>query len=152
MKTPSLVVLKLPSLAKSPTIGNVNFHSEGQYAFLGKVAFHGNVVVLGKIVFLGKVADVVIDSIVLVLLLVALASLPLLHPHCRQHRELVSAQSQSSCNMRWRHRQHRAVDVAGVVLASSPLLCGCLCPCCAGIATLAYPRCHQHHKLASAQS
>ncbi len=85
MKTPSLVVLKLPSLAKSPTIGNVNFHSEGQYAFLGKVAFHGNVVVLCKIAFLGKVTAVVIDSIVLVLLLVALASLPLLHPHCRQH-------------------------------------------------------------------
>jgi hypothetical protein len=80
-----LVVLKLPSLAKLPTIGNVNFHSEGQYAFLGKVAFHGNVVILVKIAFLGKVASVVIDSIVLMLLLVALASLPLLHLHCCQH-------------------------------------------------------------------
>jgi hypothetical protein len=86
VKTPSLVVLKFPSLAKLPTIGNINFHSEGQYAFLVKVAFHGNVVVLGEIAFLGAVATVVIDSIVLVLLLVTLASLPLLHPHCRQHR------------------------------------------------------------------
>jgi hypothetical protein len=85
VKTPSLVVLKLPSLVKSPTIGNVNFHSESQYAFLGKVAFHGNMVILGKIAFLGKVAAVVIDSIVLVLLLVALASLPSLHLRCCQH-------------------------------------------------------------------
>jgi hypothetical protein len=144
VKTPSLVVLKLPSLAKSPTIGNVNFHSEGQYAFLGKVAFHGNVVVLGKIAFLGKVAAVVIDSIVLVLLLVALASLPSLHPHCRQHRAgifnlimmapvsllrwccppfvaLASAQSQrhSRCMV------VRCVCVVVVLVVSSPPLSPC---------------------------
>jgi hypothetical protein len=76
---------KLPSLAKSPTFGNVNFCGEGQYAVLGKVALHGKVVVLGKIAFLGKIATVVIDSIVLVLLLVPLASLPSLHLHCCQH-------------------------------------------------------------------
>jgi hypothetical protein len=78
-------MLKLPSLAKSPTFGNVIFRSEGQYAVLGKVALHGKVVVLSKIAFLGKVAAVVINSIVLLLLLVALALLPSLHPHCCQH-------------------------------------------------------------------
>jgi hypothetical protein len=78
-------MLKLPTLAKSPTFGNVIFRSEGQYAVLGKVALHGKVVVLGKIAFLGKVAAVIIDSIMLVLLLVALALLPMLHPHCCQY-------------------------------------------------------------------
>jgi hypothetical protein len=72
-------------LAKLPTFGNVMFRGEGQYAVLGKVALHGKVVVFGKIAFLGKVATVLIDSIVLVLLLVALVSLPSLHPRRRQH-------------------------------------------------------------------
>jgi hypothetical protein len=82
---PSLVVSKLPSLAKSPTFGNVIFRGEGQYAILGKVALNGKLVVLSKIAFLGKVAAVVIDRIMLALLLVALVLLPLLHPRCRQH-------------------------------------------------------------------
>ncbi len=77
---------KLPFLAKSPTFGNVIFHSEDQYAVLGKVPLHGKVVILGKIAFLGKVAAVVIDSILLVSLLVVLVSSPSLHPHCCQHR------------------------------------------------------------------
>jgi hypothetical protein len=78
-------VSKLPSLAKSPTFGNVIFRGENRYAVLGKVALHGEVVILGKIAFRRKVAAVVIDSIMLVSLLVALASSPSLHPHCHQH-------------------------------------------------------------------
>jgi hypothetical protein len=78
-------VSKLLSLAKSPTFGNVIFHSEGQYGLLGKVALHGEVVVLGNSAFLGKVATVVIDSIMLVLLLVMLELSPSLHPRCCQH-------------------------------------------------------------------
>jgi hypothetical protein len=72
-------------LAKLPIFGNVIFHGEGQYAILGKVTLHVKVVILGEIAFLGKIAAVIISSIVLVLLLVALASSPLLYPHCRQH-------------------------------------------------------------------
>ncbi len=35
--------------------------------------------------------------------LIALALLPSLPLRCRQHRKLASAQSRSSCNMRWHH-------------------------------------------------
>jgi hypothetical protein len=70
---------------------------------------------------------------------VVLALLPLSPLHCRQHSKLASAQSQNSCNMRWHHCQHRAIDVAGVAPALFPLLRRCLCPCCAGVATLSAP-------------
>ncbi len=71
--------------------------------------------------------------------LVVLASLPLSPLHCRQHRKLASAQSRSSCDTHWRPCQHRAIDVAGVALASLPLSRRRLCPCCAGIAALGTP-------------
>jgi hypothetical protein len=70
---------------------------------------------------------------------VALALLPLSPLHCRQHSKLASAQSQNSCNMHWCHCQHRAIGVAGVAPALFPLLRRCLCPCCAGVATLSAP-------------
>jgi hypothetical protein len=68
--------------------------------------------------------------------LIALALLPPLLSRYRQHCELASAQSQNSCNMRWHHCQHCTVLVAGVALASMPLLCGCLCPCHTGVVAL----------------
>jgi hypothetical protein len=71
--------------------------------------------------------------------LIALALLPLSPLHCRQHRELASAQSRSSCNTRWRNRQHCAIVVAGVALALLPLSRGHLCPRRAGIAALGTP-------------
>ncbi len=104
-------------MAKSPTFGNVIFR-EGQYAVLGKVALYGKVVILGKIAFLGKVAADIIDSIVLVSLLVALALLPSLHPHCRQHC------AGSSTSSRWR----RCLRCNGV----AP-------PCCAGVCPITLP-------------
>ncbi len=67
---------------------------------------------------------------------VALALLPLSPLRCRQHRELASAQSRSSRDMRWRHCQHHAIIVAGVAPALLPSSCGRLCPCPASIATL----------------
>jgi hypothetical protein len=71
--------------------------------------------------------------------LVTLASLPTSSSRCHQHRELASAQAQGSCNTCWRHPQHRALVVANTAPASSPLLRGCLCPCCAGVAALSTP-------------
>jgi hypothetical protein len=71
--------------------------------------------------------------------LVALALLPSLSLRCCQHCELASAQAQGSCNTCWRHRQHRALVVANVAPASSPLLRGCLCPPRAGVAALGTP-------------
>jgi hypothetical protein len=71
--------------------------------------------------------------------LVALALLPLSSFRRHQHRKLASAQAQGSCNMRWRHCQHHALVVADVATASSHSLCGCLCPCCTGVATLGTP-------------
>jgi hypothetical protein len=71
--------------------------------------------------------------------LVALALLPLLPLHCRQHCKLASAQSQSSRDTRWRHCQHHAIIVASVALALLPSLRGQLCPCCTGIAALVTP-------------
>jgi hypothetical protein len=71
--------------------------------------------------------------------LVVLASLPL-SPLCHhQHRELVSAQSQSSRNMHWCPCQHRAIGVAGIAPALLPSSRGRLCPCCAGVAALGTP-------------
>ncbi len=71
--------------------------------------------------------------------LVALALLPLSSLHCCQHCKLASAQEQGSHNTRWCHCQHRALVVANVALALSPLLRGCLCPHCAGVAALGTP-------------
>ncbi len=71
--------------------------------------------------------------------LIALALLPSLPLRCRQHHKLVSAQSQSSCNMHWHPCQHHAIDVAGIAPTSLPLSRGHLCPCCAGVATLGTP-------------
>jgi hypothetical protein len=71
--------------------------------------------------------------------LIALALLPLSPSRRRQHCKLASAQSRSSRDTRWRHRQHRAVIVAGVAPASSPSSRRCLCPRCAGIAALGTP-------------
>jgi hypothetical protein len=71
--------------------------------------------------------------------IVALALLPSLLLRCCQHCKLASAQSQSSCNTRWRHRQHCAVDVSGVAPALLPSLRGRLCPCHAGVAALSTP-------------
>jgi hypothetical protein len=59
--------------------------------------------------------------------------------HCRQHCELASAQSRSSCNTRWGHCQHRAIVIAGIEPASLPLSRGHLCPCPAGVAALSIP-------------
>jgi hypothetical protein len=71
--------------------------------------------------------------------LVMLALLPSLPLRCRQHRELASAQSQSSRDTRWRHCQHCAIVVAGVVPASLPLSRGRLCLCPTGVASLGIP-------------
>jgi hypothetical protein len=71
--------------------------------------------------------------------LVALASLPLLPLHCRQHHKLASSQSGSSSNKRWRHPQHCALVVAGVAPALLPSSRGRLCPRCAGIVALGTP-------------
>ncbi len=70
--------------------------------------------------------------------LVKLVSLPLLPLRCRQHCKLASAQSRSSLNTRWRHCQHRAIVVAGIVPALLPLLRGRLFPC-SGVAALGIP-------------
>ncbi len=58
---------------------------------------------------------------------------------CRQHHKLASAQSQSSCNTRWRHHQHRAVNFSGIAPALLPLLRGRLCPHCTGVVALVTP-------------
>ncbi len=71
--------------------------------------------------------------------LVALTLLPSLPSRHRQHRELASAQSQSSRNMRWHHCQYRAVVIASIAPALSPSLHRHLCPCCTGAATLGTP-------------
>ncbi len=71
--------------------------------------------------------------------LVALPLLPTLPLRCRQHRELASAQAQSSRNTCWCHCQHCALVVANVALAPSPSLRRCLCPGCAGVVALGIP-------------
>jgi hypothetical protein len=71
--------------------------------------------------------------------LVVLASMPLSPLGCRQHRELASAQSQSSCDTCWRHCQHCAIVVVGVAPALLPLSHGRLCPRPAGVAALGIP-------------
>ncbi len=71
--------------------------------------------------------------------LVALALLPLSPLRCCQHRKLLSAQSRRSRNTRWRHCQHRAIVVAGVVPASLPSWRGRLCPHHASVAALGTP-------------
>jgi hypothetical protein len=99
----------------------------------------------------GVIASIVLSSLLLAIhrrhcprhvgafALVALVLLPLLLSRCCQHRELASAQSQSSRDTRWRHCQHRAIVVAGVVPTSLPSSRGCLCPCPAGVAALGIP-------------
>jgi hypothetical protein len=72
-------------------------------------------------------------------ILVLLALLPSLLLRCHQHRKLVSAQAQSSCNTCWRHPQHRALVVANVAPAPFPSLRRCLCPGCAGVTALGTP-------------
>jgi hypothetical protein len=49
-----LFVASLPSLAKLPTFGNVDFRTEGKLAMLGKVIHHGKLVALGNITFLAQ--------------------------------------------------------------------------------------------------
>jgi hypothetical protein len=71
--------------------------------------------------------------------LIALALLPSLPLRCCQHREVASSQAQSSCNTCWCHCQYRALVVADVAPAPSPLLRRCLCPGCAGVAALGTP-------------
>ncbi len=71
--------------------------------------------------------------------LVTLTLMPSLPLRCRQHRELASAQAQSSRNTCWCHYQHHALVVADVVPAPSPSLRRCLCPGCTGVAALGTP-------------
>jgi hypothetical protein len=84
--------------------------------------------------------------------LVTPASLSLSPLPCLQHCDLASAQSRNSHNMCWHHCQHRAIIVAGVAPALSPLSHGRFCPCSAGVTNLGIPALRQHHELASSQS
>jgi hypothetical protein len=72
-----LFVAALPSLAKSPTFGDIAFQVEGQSAILGKVSLCDKVVVLVDIAFLGEVPAVIITSILLVSMPATLVLLPL---------------------------------------------------------------------------